>query len=126
MRGRINFTTDYYFPARFIWGVVLVLTAVALVAAVYYVFAGIVLLGSVLAMTTHYGVEINFVSRQYQEYTWVLGFRIGERFTFDSIQYLFIKDFKITRTFNSRVNSATITSNEYRGYVKFNDSEKVH
>lgn len=126
MKDRLNFTTDYYFPGRFTWGAVLVLAAVAFVAADYYIIAGISLLGGVLAITTRYGVEVDFSARQYQEYTWVLGLKIGQRISFDGIKYLFIKDFKITQTFNSRVNSATITKDEYRGYVKFNDQERVH
>src|SRR6185436_8021337 len=125
MKDRINFTPDYYFPGRFIWVAVLVVTAVAFVAVSYYTLACIALLGGLLALTTRYGVEIDFSSKLYQDYTWVMGFKIGQQMKFDSIQYLFIKDFKITQTFNSRVNSATITTHEYRGYVKFNDREKV-
>lgn len=80
----------------------------------------------VVTSTTHYGVEINLKSKQYREYIWILGFRKGEEISFDSIQYLFIKDFRISETFNSRVNSSTIVRNEFRGFVKFSEESKIH
>jgi hypothetical protein len=126
MKDRINFTTEYYFPARFIWGVVAGISAVALFAAHYYVISALALLGVVVVLTTRYGVEINFVSKQYREYTWVLGAKLGDQINFDSIRYLFIKDFKVSQTLNSKVNSSTFVSDEFRGLIKFDNEDKVH
>ena len=126
MKNSFNFITQYYFPSRFIWALVSGLAAVAFFAVQYYLVSVTSLLLGVIALTTRYGVEINFSAKQYLEYTWMLGFKAGVRINFESVRYLFIKDFKISQTFNSRVNSATITHEEYRGYVKFNEREKVH
>jgi hypothetical protein len=126
MRGRVTFTTAYYFPGRFLWAVVAGISAVALFAAYYYVFSALALFGAVVVLTTRYGVEINFVRQQYQEYTWVLGARLGHQIHFDSIRYLFIKDFKVSQTVNSRLNSSTFTSEEFRGFIKFDNEEKIH
>lgn len=126
MRDRVNFTTEYYFPARAIWGIVAGIAAVSFFATHYLLVSALSGLAGVIFLTTRYGVEISFRDKRYQEYTWVLGLRLGERAHFDSIRYLFIKDFKVAQTVNSRVNSSTFTSDEFRGFVKFSNEEKIH
>jgi hypothetical protein len=100
--------------------------AVAFFVAHFYWLGLIALVIGAVALTTRYGVEIDFNSKEYQEYFWILGLRQGKRFPFESIQYLFIKDFRMSETFNSRVNSSTIIRDEFRGYVKFSEESKIH
>jgi hypothetical protein len=127
MKATLNFIVQYYFPSRFIWGGVALAAVVAFMATYFYLLGIMALIGGVLVFTTHYGLEIDLTTRQYQEYTCVLGFRIGEKIKYDSIRYLFIKDVKLSQTFNSRfLNSSTITFKEYRGYIKFSNEEKLH
>lgn len=73
-----------------------------------------------------YGVEINLASKKYKEYVWLLGIKQGQYIPFQSIQYFFIKDFKVSQRVNSRIKSATFIEEEFRGFVKFDDDEKIH
>ena len=126
MKGKIKFNTQYYFPNRIVWGGGSFGFALGLFAAGYVwgsVVGGIIFL---LSISTRYGVEIDFDKKKFQEFIWILGYQHGERVPFDAIQYLFLKDFRIAQTFNSRVNSATVIEDEFRGYVKFSEENKVH
>jgi hypothetical protein len=123
----INFTTQYYFPSRFIWGAVASVAMVSFIAAHYYTLAALAGLSCAAIMTTRYGVEIDFDSKIYQEYTWVFGIKNGDKVHFENIQYLFIKDIALHQTFRRGfINSATIHFKEYHGFIKFSESEKIH
>jgi hypothetical protein len=126
MKESFNFTVGYYFPVRYIWMVAAALASIAFLAVGSYVISAIIFIIGIASATTRYGIEINLTSHQYQEYLWVLGFRQGDWVKFGSIQYLFIKDFKFKQTFNSRVNSSSYSYEEYRGYIKFSEQDKVH
>lgn len=56
----------------------------------------------------------------------VLGFKHGERGTFEHIEYLFIKKSVLTQTMQLRVASSTIRKEVFDAYLKFSEREKIH
>ncbi len=126
MKSDFNFTVQYYFPSRILWAVVAVLFVVGGLGTQYFWLAGFAIVIGVVGITTRYGVEIDFLSKQYKEYTWLLGYKAGDAVKFERIEYLFIKKIKMSQNMNSLLTSTTIDRDEYRGYIKFNEQEKIH
>lgn len=124
--NQLNFTTQYYFPGRFVWIIASPLAAIAFLGGHLYWLCALAILIGFIAITTRYGVIVDLNSKKYQDYIWVCGFKIGPWVSFSKIQYVFIKDYKIQQRFNSRVNSATFSHNEFRGFIKFSEQEKIH
>jgi len=126
MKSSFDFAVQYYFPSRIIWTSAAVLFLAGGVVTKHFILAVIALIVGVLVFTTRYGVEINLAEQLYTEYVWVLGYRSGEKIKFENIEYLYINKLKVTQGMSSLLNSTTIDSEEYRGYIKFNEQEKIH
>jgi hypothetical protein len=122
----MDINTGWYFQGSMrIAGYVFLLVSLPLLIvpslwAIFFALCGIVIL------TTRYGLRIDAANRSYQEYTWFLGFRRGEWQRYEEIKYLFLKTAKVSRTYNSRVQSSTISTIEFNGYLKFSEEEKIH
>lgn len=121
-----HFDTLPYVPRRFVFGFFFLLVAFfGLMTAAYWLI-GVGFLISIICLTTFYKVEVNTVEKWFKEYTWVLGFKIGERVPYRTMDYLFINVGKVTETNRSQIKSATVTRDEYRGFIKFDGKEKIH
>jgi hypothetical protein len=115
-----------YVPRRFVFGSVFLFVGfLGLVTAVYWLIA-IGFLLSILCLTTFYKVEVNTSEKWFKEYVWVLGIKSGERVKYGTIDYLFVNKGLITETTSSRIQSTTVTREEYRGFIKFDNNEKIH
>lgn len=122
----LHYRTQYYIPWRFVWGLPLIFGSLLLLLLGHPVIGASFLLLAILILTTHYGLEIDLRNKSYREYTWVLGARNGETRRFAEIQYVFIKKIKVSQTINSQVNSTTIRKDQFEGYIKFSEDEKIH
>jgi hypothetical protein len=80
----------------------------------------------IMALTTRYGVAVHVGEKWFKEYVWVLGLKLGERVKYSKLEYLFIGKGRVTQTTGSRVQSTTVTRDEYRGFIKFDTDEKIH
>jgi hypothetical protein len=122
----VHFETLPYVPRRFMFGFFFLLIAFfGLMTATYWLI-GVGFLISIVCLTTFYKVEINTTEKWFKEYTWVLGLKVGERVSYKTMDYLFINVGKVTETNRSQIKSATVTRDEYRGFIKFDDKEKIH
>ena len=123
----VNFKTSSYFSATAV-----VVAAILLPLGFIALFANlvvglIVLVISVVILTTHQRLEIDFRNKTYYDYISFLGFlKQGERGSFETVQYLFIKTNRVSQTANSRVSSMTVTKMVFDGYLKFSDEDKIH
>lgn len=116
-----------YFSNQWLFfGLLLLVTGVILIFKLLIVGAIIVLMISVLIFTTHYHLSIDFNQKSYYDYVWLLGLKFGEKGTFESVEYIFIKKSKVSQTMNSRGSSTTIRKEEYDGYLKFSEENKIH
>lgn len=79
-----------------------------------------------IIFSTHYRLRVDLNAKAYHDYLWILGFRYGERGTFENVEYLFIKKSAFTQTMRLRVASSTIRKEVYDGYLKFSEQEKIH
>ena len=122
----LHFVVLPYMPRRFAFTFFSFLVAFfGLMTATYWLI-GIGFLISIICFTTFYKVEINTSEKWFKEYTWLLGFKFGERVSYKTLDYLFINVGRVTETTGSRIQSATVTRDEYRGFIKFDGQEKIH
>jgi hypothetical protein len=77
-------------------------------------------------LSTQYRLRIDLSNKTFHDYLWILGFKKGEKGTFDEIQYLYITKSKISRTMNLESLSSTIAGEEFNGYLKFSEDQKIH
>lgn len=122
----VDFKTSSYFSGSItILGYLLVggglpLLFVSLPGGLISLFIGFVI------FSTHYRLRVDVNAKAYHDYLWILGFRHGERGTFENIEYLFIKKSAFTQTMSVRVASSTIRKEVYDGYLKFSERDKIH
>lgn len=125
----INFKTSSYFPltAIIVAIIVLIPAGIILLFSPLVIVGLMMLLASVVILTTHYRLEIDFQKKMFHEYvSFLFFFKSGETGQFESIHYLFVKNKKVSQTVNSRVSSMTVHKEVFDGYLKFSDHEKVH
>ena len=122
----ITFKVLPYFPIRFVWVFAISLVSLySLVENKYWLLAATVIL-IIVCMTTQYRVDVSPSNKWFKEYVWILGMKNGDLVKFSQLDYLFINKGKVTQTVGSRVQSTTVTKDEYRGFIKFDDDEKIH
>lgn len=91
------------------------------------VIGAVILIGGIIIVSTHYRMKIDYSNKRYSEYIWLLGLKTGiEQKSFISPEYLFIKKTQVSQTLNSRVSSTTIQKEQYDGFLKFSEDDKVH
>jgi hypothetical protein len=118
-------TGSYFSTPMMIGGGVVAAAGVAIVTVNVYV--GLVaLIAGVLMLTTHYRVSIDYSTRSYHDYVWVLGLKSGDKGTFESVQYIFVNTSKVSQTMHGRVASTTIVQDEFNAYLKFSEKHKIH
>lgn len=122
----IDFRTSSYFSGTFIFlGIFLVFIGLLVLAKT--IIGGLaILLVSLTIFTTHYRLTIDFDSKRYHDYLWILGMKHGEKGKFETIDYLFIKRSKESQTMNSRASTTTIQKEVFDGYLKFSENAKIH
>lgn len=124
---KVDFRTTSYFSLPFqlvaaaldLFGLIALLEGVWWVAVVLWVV-------SLLIFTTHYRVSLNFTTKTFHDYVWVLGLRVGEKGSFDAVDYVFLKRAKVSQTVHARVASTTIKKEVYDAYLKFSNGETIH
>jgi hypothetical protein len=124
--NRTDFNVLPYVPNRFAWGFACGLIVFYGMMSFNYWIMGMGGLFMMLALTTRYGVAVHVGEKWFKEYVWVLGLKLGDRVKYTSIEYVFIGKGRVTQTTSSRVQSTTVTRDEYRGFIKFDTDEKIH
>lgn len=77
-------------------------------------------------ITIRNGIRVDLNSKTYQEYTWFLGVRFGKVESFHKIEYVFLKENKVSQNMSARLASATVHSEVFDGFIRFSESDKVH
>lgn len=123
---KTDFKTANYFSDYLVFAGA-VLAFVGLMAITLNLIVAVVLsFASVIILTTHYRLSIDFDNKVYHDYTWVLGLKHGERGSFSSIEYLFVKQSNVKQKMHSRGSSSEIKKVMFDGYLKFSDNKKIH
>ena len=125
---KIDLKISSYFPSGVIFAGGVLLSAGFLVAAANanITVCIVLLLIGVILTTTHYRLEINQQARQYKDYVWFLGFKNGQSERFESLDYIFIKQKKVSKNLNSRISSRTMITDAFDGYLKVDGNETIH
>lgn len=123
---RIDLRTAGYFPGlMLIPGLVFLILGLVFVVKILFIGTFLILM-SVVIFTTHYRIAIDLDKKNYHDYLWLLGLKSGERGTFETIDYIFIKKVNVSQTMNSRLSSSTIREESFEAYLRFSESHKVH
>jgi hypothetical protein len=123
---KITFNGEAYFPLQ-VKIVAVALIIVGFVAMINSLWIGVVVLvASALALTTHYGIEIDTGKKTYREFVSLFGIPIGNDKSYYAIEYIFVRPNRETRTMHSRITSATITNDVYDAFLRFSEHEKIH
>jgi hypothetical protein len=128
MKNTIDFKASNYFTGMpYVLGFLLTPIGFVLLFSPQLIVGAILLVAGVIILTTHYRLSIDHTKKQYAEYVFVLGLKTGmERKSFSSIDYVFIKKVRVSQTLNSRASSTTIQKDQYDGFLKFSEDDKVH
>jgi hypothetical protein len=120
-------TSNYFSGMPFVLGFVLAPIGLILLFSPKFVVGLILLSTGVAILTTHFRLTIDHGQKKYSEYISLLGLKVSREFhSFDHIQYVFIKKTKVSQTLNSRASSRTIHKEQFDGYLKFSEDDKVH
>lgn len=125
-QGNITFNVLPYVPNRFVWAFAFLLVTLYALVQWNFWLLGISLLAIAVCLTTQYRVELNINEKWFKEFVWVLGVKHGEPVQYSNLEYLYINKGKVTQTTGSRVQTITVTKDEYRGFIKFDGAEKIH
>jgi hypothetical protein len=126
MKKAFALNTGSYFEWHIkLVGVFFVLAGVAwisqnLIGGIFIIVAGL------STFFTHYHFIIDVEKKVYNDGVTIFGLRLGRTNTYENVEYLFVKPQKVTRTYHSRIQSATIKDIEFNGYVRFSENEKIH
>jgi hypothetical protein len=128
MKNTIDFKTSNYFTGMpYVLGFILAPIGFILLFSPQVIVAAILLVAGITILSTHYRLSIDHTNKRYTEYVFLLGMKTGvERKSFSSIEYLFIKKVRVSQTLNSRASSRTIQKEQYNGFLKFSELDKVH
>ena len=117
--------THDYFPIHFI-ALGVGLFAVGIIAYATHVWlTPIAIVFGFLLTSTHYRFRIDKEAKTYQDYLWILGFKIGDQKTFDRIDHLYVTSQIKEQVHGSiaiRFNSEVV---RYIGYIRFDGQDDV-
>ena len=123
----VDFRTATYFslPFHLVAAAFDLFGLIALVEGMWWL-AFLLWVVSLLVFTTHYRLQLDLVTKTYHDYLWVLGMKIGEKGSFDAVEYVFIKKAKVSQTVHARVASTTIEKEVCDAYLKFSNGNTLH
>ncbi len=122
----VDFKTSGYFSGFMIFtGVLFVVVALATLRN-NVVVSGVLAFLALLIFTTHYRLRIDFQKKTYHDYLWILGFRSGERGTFEFIDCLFVRKSRVSQKMQLRAVSSTVHKDIYDGYLKLSGDRRIH
>ena len=81
---------------------------------------------SLIIFTTHHRLQVDFKNKVYRQYVWLLGLKRGEKVSFETIEYVFVKKNKVQQSMHSRVSTTTVHSEVYEGFLRFSEKDKIH
>lgn len=119
-------TSSYFSPLMVFFGVFLLFSSFLLITLDFSWIALLLVLPAVVILTSHYRFRINWKEKTYHDYIWVLGMKIGDKGTFQTIEYLFIKSNKVHQTMHLRVASSTVFKEVVDAYIRLSPEKKIH
>jgi len=122
----IDIKISGYFPISVtIAGIGFLIVGLVFVVKIFLIGIFLLLMSAII-LSTQYRLTIDQDKKTYYSYLWLLGLKTGERGTFNSIEYIFIKKIKVSQTMNSRTSSTTIREETFESYLRFSESDKLH
>jgi hypothetical protein len=122
----VNFKTSNYFSWHVhVTAVCLIFIALAVLQESILGGLAILLLCAII-FTTHYRLQIDLDKKEYRDYLWILGLKDGKKYSFEGLEYFFIKRNNVSQTMGLKAATTTVVKEVYDAYLKFSDEEKLH
>lgn len=120
-------TSNYFSGMPYILGFILLpIGFILLFSPKIIVGVGLLVTGAAI-VTTHFRLAINHNQKIYTEYISLFGMKVSKEVSrFEVIEYIFIKKSRVSQNLNSRASSTTIRKDQFDGYLKFSEDDKVH
>ncbi|NMM48557.1 hypothetical protein [Marinigracilibium pacificum] len=122
------YTGTYFSEVRIIGFIIFGLFGVIAILKSNLIIGFVLLLFSAIFISSKKGFSIDLDNNIYQDFIWLLGFKIGKKHSFEELDCIFYKT-------NSRIESrsdystANTVSNrkvEYDAYIRFSNNNKIH
>jgi hypothetical protein len=128
MKTLTDFKTSNYFTGMpYVIGFVIIPIGLLLLFSPKIIAALVLFAVGIGILTTHFRLTVNQSTKKYTEYISLFGLKVGKGISrFEEIQYLYIKRKKVSQTMNSRASSRTIEKEQFDGFLKFSETDKVH
>ena len=114
-----------YFPFQINLVAILLIVAGVLVGLESIWLAITLLTIGLIIFTAAYKISIDPVRQTFREYLFFAGFKIGKAKKYNRLENIIISSHQFNQTINSRTSTRTIRTIVYRGFVQFNDHDKV-
>lgn len=122
----IKFKSKHYFHGVYMF-VGSLFVMISLMAILYEPIISIILLVlSIIVFTTVYKVRIDLNEKTCFDYIWFLGFKKGEKFTFDEVTRVNMYKNSVSQRLNSRGSSSTFHYTLYKGVIIFDNNRTVY
>lgn len=120
-------TSNYFTGMPYVLGFVLVPIGFGLLFSPKFIVGAVILSAGVVMLTTHVRLTVDLKQKKYTEYISLVGLKLDKEIhSFEQLEYVFIKKKRVSQTLHSRVSSNTIQKDQFDGYLKFSENDKVH
>jgi hypothetical protein len=126
MKKVMSLKTGSYFEWHMkIAGAVFILVGIAWISQ-NLIGGALLIIAGLSTFLINYHFTIDTKEKVYQDGLTIFGLKLGRKNKYQSVEYLFLKTGKASRTYNSRIQSSIITYLEFNGYIRFSEDKKVH
>ena len=88
-------------------------------AALIFILIGLLLCaGGLVLITAHYRLEIDPLSKTYQQYVWLLGYSSGKTLAYKKIENISIDD-------QAKKNESKVQKKEFKAFITFDNGKKL-
>jgi len=124
---KFDYRTKYFFPMHVVTlGHALIFMGAVFLAMVHWIPGAVFISTGLFIVSINHGLSIDTSRKVYHDYVFVLGYKTGKKLPYEEIQYLFVTGGKKTTTMQLRGVSQNIVQQEFNGYIKFSEDEKIH
>jgi hypothetical protein len=127
-KGKVDLKLEYWVPGGPVLFVVVAIGfSVFFFLNSLFLLGGSIILGAILLSTIHYRLELDFVARTSRHYLFLFGIRIGPKASFEKVQYIFLRENPVSKSFYYGAMYANnhIRLMAYYAYLKFSENDKL-
>ena len=118
--------SNYFSTGYILLSVLFLLFGIGAIVRGEFILGIILMLPLIITSSTHYRLQIDDSKKIYKFYVWLLGSRIGKEYSFERIEYVYLKKNRVSQTMHMESLSSTVKKEVYDIYLKFSDRKPLH